>query len=267
MLQQTPMQSLEECVVTAMDGTDPELFPFLPYILQDLWEFGTDPEIICTLIGKHCVNYPALKILDLGCGKGAVSIKIAMTYGCLCHGIDAVPEFISNARKRSVLNNVEHLCIFEVGDIREIVKFLPPYDVVILGSIGPVFGDYYEMLTALSGCLSSSGICIIDDGYIEDNSDYSHPLIRKREDIVRQVQKAGMNIEEEKIVSKEGIRKADDYIFNNLQKRCFDLIEKHPDKRDLFNNYIAKQREENDVLENKVVCSATVLKKSRKEFI
>jgi len=31
------IKSIEESVVTAMDGTSDELFPFLPYILQDLW--------------------------------------------------------------------------------------------------------------------------------------------------------------------------------------------------------------------------------------
>lgn len=29
------MKSIEESVVTAMDGTDAELFPFISYILQD----------------------------------------------------------------------------------------------------------------------------------------------------------------------------------------------------------------------------------------
>lgn len=35
-----PEKTIEESVVQAMDGTDAELFPFLPYILQDLWEIG-----------------------------------------------------------------------------------------------------------------------------------------------------------------------------------------------------------------------------------
>lgn len=41
-----PMKTIEESVVTAMDGPDKELFPFIPYILQDLWEIGADPEVI-----------------------------------------------------------------------------------------------------------------------------------------------------------------------------------------------------------------------------
>ena len=66
------MKSLEESVVIAMDGSDPELFPFLPYIMQDLWEIGSDPETIIRLIRKHADKPAGMKVLDLGCGKGAV---------------------------------------------------------------------------------------------------------------------------------------------------------------------------------------------------
>jgi hypothetical protein len=36
------MKSLEESVKAAMDVTDKELLPYLPYILQDFWEMGSD---------------------------------------------------------------------------------------------------------------------------------------------------------------------------------------------------------------------------------
>jgi ubiquinone/menaquinone biosynthesis C-methylase UbiE len=88
------MKTLEESVVTAMDGSDKELFPYLPYILQDLWEIGANPDTIIRLIAKYFSKYPDLKVLDLGCGKGAVSINIAKNLGCYCYGIDAVPDFL-----------------------------------------------------------------------------------------------------------------------------------------------------------------------------
>jgi hypothetical protein len=46
------MKTIEESIVIAMDGSDKELFPFLPIILQDLWEIGADPEAIIKLIRK-----------------------------------------------------------------------------------------------------------------------------------------------------------------------------------------------------------------------
>ena len=144
------MKPIEESVVIAMDGSDQKLFPYLPYILQDLWEIGADPEIIIGLIKKYFDNYTDLKILDLGCGKGAVSIKISKTLGCKCYGIDAVPEFIKYAQYKADEFQVSHLCKFEPGDIRKKIEKLTDYDIIILGAIGPVFGDYYKTLSTLS---------------------------------------------------------------------------------------------------------------------
>jgi ubiquinone/menaquinone biosynthesis C-methylase UbiE len=256
------MKSIEECVVTAMDGTDKELFPYLPYILKDLWEIGADPEIIISLIDRNFINHDRLKVLDLGCGKGAVSIKAAKKFGCSCYGIDAVPEFISDARKLAIEYNVEHLCRFEVGDIRLKVKGLSAFDIIILGAIGPVFGDYYTTLTTLSECLNDTGVFIIDDGYIENHSDYRHLLIQKQETIIQQIHSAGMQLIEEVIIGKDDIKDSDDYIFDNLKKRCFELIDRYPEKKKLFIEYLEKQEEENDVLENKVICSTMVIKRS-----
>jgi ubiquinone/menaquinone biosynthesis C-methylase UbiE len=255
------MKSMEESVVTAMDGADKELFPYLPYILNDLWEIGADPEIIISLIDRNFINYGRLKILDLGCGKGAVSIKAAKKFGCTCYGIDAIPEFISDAREKAIEYNVEHLCRFEVGDIRLKVKNLPSFDIIILGAIGPVFGNYYATLKTLSGCLNETGVFIIDDSYIGNNSNYKHPVIQKQETIIKQIHSAGMQLVEEEIINQDEIKDSDDYIFGCLKKRCFELIDKYPQKKNLFLSYIKKQEEENDVLENKVICSTMVIKR------
>jgi cyclopropane fatty-acyl-phospholipid synthase-like methyltransferase len=254
------MKTIEESVVMAMDGSDKEIFPYLPFIVQDLWEIGTDPGAIIRLISKHFGNCDGFRVLDLGCGKGAVSIKVAEKLGCYCFGIDAIPEFISFAKNKANEFKVGHLCEFEVGDIREKIKTLPTtYDIIVLGAIGPVFGDYYSTLTTLSKFLNESGIIIVDDGYIVDDSNYSHPLVQKKETIVQQIDSAGMRLLEVAIIPKDDLKDSDDYIFENIKKRCNELIHKYPDKQKLFSDYIEKQEEETDVLENKIVCSIMVI--------
>jgi SAM-dependent methyltransferase len=254
------MISIEESVVIAMDGTDKELFPFLPYILQDIWEIGADPDVIENLIRKHCTRLPGLKVLDLGCGKGAVSVKLAKELGCSCHGIDAIVEFIDFARKKAEEYQVSHLCTFETADIRSRIKALPVYDVIILGAIGPVFGDYLSTLTSLSKCITSNGIFVVDDSYIENNSSFTHPRMLKQVEIHRQITKAGMQLIDEAFIEQSEIEDSDDIIFTALKKRCLELAEMHPDKKHIFLNYILKQEEENDVLENKVISSTVVIK-------
>lgn len=255
------MQSLQESVVTAMDGSDVALFPFLPYILQDLWEIGASPKVIIGLVRKHTKNYSNLRVLDLGCGKGAVSIKLAKEFNCKCFGIDAIKEFIDEANAKAGEFGVDHLCQFAVADIRERIIALTRFDIIILGAIGPVFGDYFSTLTILSKCLTENGIIIIDDGYIENESEYIHPLIQKQEIILRQIKNSGMRIIDQVIINKNEIKDADDQIFANLKKRCQELIEKHPQQKELFENYIINQDEANDVLETKIVCATMVIRK------
>ncbi len=255
------MKSLEESVITAMDGTDVALFPFIPYILQDLWEIGSSPKVIIELVKKHMQDYTGLKVLDLGCGKGAVSIKLANELKCKCFGIDAITEFIEEAEKKAGEFGVDHLCSFKVDDIRKTVNEIDPHDVIILGSIGPVLGDFYSTLTSLSGCIKKNGIIILDDGYIEDDSDYAHPLIQKKRIVFKQIRDAGMHLIEEIICKKDEIMETDKYIFGWIKKRCDELIEKYPDKKNIFEDYIKNQEIESNVLETKIVCSTMVIRK------
>lgn len=181
--------------MAALDGSDKKLFAYLPYILQDIWEIGVDPDTIIRMVCNHFENYIDLKVLDLGCGKGAVTVKLSQNLGCTCHGIDAVPEFVEFAQKKA--NELKlNLCTFETGDIREVAKDFSGYNIVILGAIGPVFGDYFATLSTLAKCINEDGIFIIDDGYIVDNSDFSHPLMFKKSAILRQIEEAGMQLDE-----------------------------------------------------------------------
>jgi len=249
------MKTIEDSVVHAMDGTNSQLFKYLPYILQDIWAFGASPEIILNLIKKHKQNYSSLRILDLGSGKGAVSIRIAKELKCTCYGIDAVQEFVEESRIKSKDNNVEEFCKFELGDIRIKVFDEHKYDIIILGSIGPVLGDYFTTLTKLKKHLSEDALIIIDDSY-NDNSKESK--IISKSSIIAQASKAGMKIIDEEIISKDEIIASNEIIFSKIKKRCEELIIKEPNNKYLFEDYIKKQIEENEVLEKDVICSTMV---------
>ena len=259
------MKSLEESITTAMESRDIELFPFFPYILQDFWELGTPAAVVIELVKKHCtvetLRATSLRqsVLDLGCGKGAVSVKLAAALKCNCLGIDGIPEFIEISKQKAQDYGVEQLCQFELGDIRKKIEKLGKFDVIILGAIGQVFGDYFSTLTTLSKHLEPEGIIIINDAYIEDSSSFIHPQVFPRKELLRQIKEAGMEIIDEHA----GREDHEEYVmqFENIQKRCKELIVKYPDKISFFENYIKTQAEEYDVLENKIVGSIMVLKK------
>jgi ubiquinone/menaquinone biosynthesis C-methylase UbiE len=254
------MKTLEESIAAAMDcGQDTEIVPFLPYILQDFWDLGTPPEIVTNFVQKHCKNYSKLRVLDLGCGKGAVSVKLATALKCNCYGIDGIAEFIETSKEKAHEYGVDTLCRFEVGDIREKIKSLGEFDVIVLGAIGQVFGDYYATLTTLSKHLTESGIIIIDDAYIEDTSAFRHSAVLSRRELLRQIGEAGM-----KLIDEYTGEYCDTFDsakeMENISKRCSELKLKHPEKSSLFEKYAQDQAQEYDALENEMIGSVMVLK-------
>ncbi len=258
------MKTVEESAVEALDGSDRELFAYLPYILQDLWEMGSDPGVIIQAVTRSGARGSALRLLDLGCGKGAVSIRAAEELGCRCFGIDAIAEFVREAEKRASDHGVDTLCTFTVGDIRVMVDTLPRHDVIVLGSIGPVFGNCYSTLSRAANVLEDDGIIILDDGYIPSDSAYTHPRVLRRDEVLKQIDEAGMRLVDEIIIQREDVKSSDDYIFERIERRCNELIHKHTVKKHLFEGYSAKQREENEALENRIICSTMVIKRQQR---
>ena len=251
--------SLKQSVTASMDADDIELFPFLPYILQDVWEIGSYPEIIIQLIKKHTSASPNLKVLDLGCGKGPVSVNIAKEFGCQCYGIDGITDFVKEAKYKAKEFGVDKFCQFEFADVRTKISTLNSYDIIVLGSIGPVFGDYFTMLSILEKHLLPNGIIIIDDGYIEDSASFFHSVVQKKSDILKQISQAGMHLIDETILNPKKIKETNEFIFSKLEKRCLELIETNPTQMHLFKNYIAKQINENKALEEQIKCSTMVI--------
>ena len=145
------------------------------------------------------------------------------------------------------------------GDIREEVKKLNPCDVIILGSIGPVLGDYFEAMTILDKILTNDGIIILDDGYYEDDSEFINTEIVKKSELFHQIEKANM-----KIVNQYFYDEIDEQYDEELEfirKRCAELSLKHPDKKQIFEEYVKIQEEEYNNLKNDIVCSALIIKK------
>jgi len=255
------MKTLEESIAAAMDAQhDTAIIPFLPYILQDFWELGTPPEIVINLVQKHFTNHSNLKVLDLGCGKGAVSIQLAAALKCNCYGIDAIPEFIETAKEKAWEYGVDTLCRFEVGDVRKRIEELDKFDVVILGATGSIFDDYFTALTAISRHLTDEGIVIIEEGYFNDADTHQHSPYMPRKELLKQFSRAGMTLIDETVgnysefvdITKE---------MKNITQRCNELKTEYPEKSSLFDNYAQNQASEYDVLEHKMIGSVMVLKK------
>ncbi len=256
------MDDLQKSVIESLDGSaNPELYPYLPYILQDLWEMGTDPKTVVQLVEKHISRRP-LNIVDLGCGKGAVSIRLAEAFDCHVHGIDGLTEFIDEARKFAEKNEVSDKCRFEAGDARLRIHELKDYDVAILGAVGQIFGNMHETLTFVGKTLNPGGYIIIDDGWIPDESTSDDKRYLRKSAFYDQIAKSGFKIAEEKTFKQEFIDSANDAIFAMIKKRASELIEKEPQNRAVFEHYIEAQQHENQMMATEIVCALWLLQKN-----
>jgi cyclopropane fatty-acyl-phospholipid synthase-like methyltransferase len=255
------MDTVKKSIVKSLDGLEFGLFPYLSYLLQDLWEFGASPKIIIELLKKNNIQTKESKILDLGCGKGAVLIKMVKEFGCYGYGIDALPEFIEEANKYAKKNKVEQNCVFKIGDIRRAVNQLNGYDVLVLGSIGPVFGDIKTTLMKVKSCLKDTGYIILDDGYLLNNSQLKSPVYLNETETIKQIESAEMKIIDQKVLSSDFIKKSNKKIYDKIHKRSVEMMNKYPEDQSIFEGYLKAQQEENDLLENHVTCVTWLLKK------
>jgi len=251
-----------ESVVRSLDGWDNELHPFLPYLLQDLWEIGPSPKHIINLIKKHQLHQgDGVTVLDLGCGKGAVSIPMAQKFGFKVYGFDAMPSFVEEARKKAKECGVDSLCTFEVEDIRSKIRKCRRYFMAILGSIGPVLGSVKKTLCQVKTCVKRDGYIILDDAYIPDNSNFYSDTYLKRAQVVKQINCTNLEIIDEYILPPSDVEISDGEIFNSIQQRALELMARYPQKRNLFADYLAAQEEENLILGKEVVCATWLLKR------
>jgi len=106
--------------------------------------------------------------------------------------------------------------------------------------------------------LTAEGIIIINDAYIEDSSTFQHPAVLPLRELLKQVEQAEMELIDEHT----DVANNEEYTeqFENIQRRCKELMTKYPNQRSLFENYIQIQAYEYDAMENEMICSIMVFK-------
>lgn len=139
---------LEREMVAALEVA-PQLVPFVPELLADIWVLGSWPEKIVKMLMPLGLAAEKTRVLDLGCGKGSVGIALAREIGFRIRGVDIFNPFLQEARERASGFDVAHLCEFECADIGKTIDRYEGFDVVIyaalgwgvLGGVGSAFGN------------------------------------------------------------------------------------------------------------------------------
>jgi 2-polyprenyl-3-methyl-5-hydroxy-6-metoxy-1,4-benzoquinol methylase len=238
---------LQNKLAESLSAQTTELIPYLPYLLQDLWELGGIPGDICDLLQTYMEK--EMRVLDLACGKGALCIQMAKTFQSRVKGIDIMPAFIESAREMAVQYGVEDLCEFETDDINEAVERERGYDIVVLSAIGDVLGDPLTTLHKLRRTVGPGGFIVLDDVYAREETENG----LTKADWSTVFYDAGVAVLAEKETAQDKIAEINAFNQAHIERRARELKQKHPELSHLFDGYVQNQQEECDSLENDLI--------------
>ena len=232
----------------------PELLPYVPELLKDLWLLGGNPDIAVDLLRPLELG-PATRVLDLACGKGAIAVTIARELGWQVDGVDLFAPFIDEARDRARAEDVGELCRFEVADLRQRLGPCPPYDVVVYASVG-VLGAMDETVRQLRGTVRGGGYMLIDDGFmlheeLKRIAAYEH--YASHEETVHRLTCHGDRIVSEVRLDPQAVRETNRKNTAAIRRRAEQLAARFPGRAEQFRAYVARQEEECRQLESDFV--------------
>ncbi|TLG77503.1 class I SAM-dependent methyltransferase [Culicoidibacter larvae] len=247
-------KSVEERLAESLTATSTELLQYLPYLLQDFWELGSSPQIMSEILQTNIPSLEGMQILDLGCGKGAVSVALARTLSAKVTGIDIIPEFIEYAKSKAQEFKVSELCTFIAEDINQSIERERNYDCVVFGAVGAVLGAPAEMLPKLKQTVKPGGYILIDEAYLAANNEGGNVAYQMdyltREQWLALFEQLGLELVDEKV--NEGDLEFDEDNAN-IKQRADELKKLHPEQSALFDGYVQSQLDECYDLENNIV--------------
>jgi SAM-dependent methyltransferase len=205
-----------------------------------------------------------IRILELACGKGAVSINVAKSLNVEVYGIDLTPEFIEYTDKKAKEMQVDSLCHFKCVDANEAVISEKDYDCVILGGAGNILGTWQETLVKKMKTIKLKGYILIDESYLSDDSS-NEELKFKYEHLTHEqwlclFRNTGLEL----LVEEADNTEEYDFDFENkaISTRAAELINIYPEKRALFESYVQSQLNQCADMVNNLVNVTWLLQKS-----
>ena len=252
------MRSEQDMVAYALE-IDPALLPFVPELLADLDELGSDTELIVDAV--RALQLPkTARVLDLGCGKGATSIALAQILGLHVVGVDLFAPFIELCRERADEAGVGHRCTFRCADIRKLSGEIEPADVAIFAALGDVLGPLDATIGVIRQLVKPGGHMIISDDFLEDEATTSLPSYDEyvsHEETLRRLQAHGDIIVRE-IIEPEAEEEDEGAL---IRRRALALAEKHPELAEAFRRFADDQDRAYEYMAEHLVAAIWVVRR------
>lgn len=238
------------------------LLPYLAFLLQDLPSLsGAEDDVVRVL---REVGFPkGGTVLDLGCGRGDIAIRLARAFDAEVTGFDAHPPFIEAARQSAREADLAHQCEFVTADLRRALDQPACFDAVLMIAVGSVLGDPAETVGALRAVVRDGGWIVIDDAYLEDGTS---PSPDWEGYFSRDVTESGLTRYGDRIVARRTKTSAgtafNALALEKIPERAAALAERHPELKEALDRYVARQIREVTLMDGPVVPALWAIRKA-----
>jgi ubiquinone/menaquinone biosynthesis C-methylase UbiE len=239
----------------SLDLTSDELESYIPELLKGLWELGSMPEYIIELIGRNNLG-KGKNIIDLGCGKGAVLVKLAKQFDIKAIGVDIVSDFIEEANKYAKNYGVSDKIIFKTEDIIETLNKTSQQDIVIYGYDSEILGNLDKTLRQLAKCIKKDGYIILEFMFADQ---LTEGMVTDKE-MKNIIEQTGYRILDRIDWNREKLKHTNLLNTEIIEDNVKRLISQYPDKKEILNEYLQNQIDECAELENDYFCTTLLLR-------
>ena len=105
------------------------------------------------------------RVLDVGCGKAELLLRIVQRYSAEGVGVDLNDEFLSEARSNAVALGLGERTEWHDARIADVVVEPDSFDLAVCCGASQAFGTFAEALASLAALVRSGGQILIADPY------------------------------------------------------------------------------------------------------
>lgn len=245
--------------------TKVELLPFIPELLADLDELGSDAELVTEVIEELGLSHEA-KIVDLGCGKGATAVEIADELGLNVTGIELFEPFVEASNNLAKQRGLVDKCSFVHGDIVKLAGQFSPADVAVFAALGDVIGRLDTTIKIIRKYVKPGGFLVISDSYIVSGGSNDFPGFEhyaEHEETISRLTSSGDRLVREVLEEEDqddgDNDDSDEDVF--IAQRAEAVASRHPEVATAVRNFAASQADENEYISTNLRGAVWVLER------
>jgi len=234
--------SLSVSVASSVDAPV-RLIPVFAELFAGLEALGSRPGEIVRALRQAGIER-ASRVIDMGCGKGAVALAAATKLGCRVQGIDACRAFIDEARRTARARELTGLCRFRCADLRSLRS--GRYDAALMIGVLP----FAQAIHVLRPLVRRGGVYLIEDCWWDERIAPAPRAAWTRERAAGVIGSLGDELTAVRTSTPSTVRRLNGALYRRLEINARRLMRLHVGLRADLRVFLARQREANRLLES-----------------